>query len=157
MIMDDDTQRLRNRALKLLEYRAMSRGEMIGKLVEKGEDRDASEQVADWLVEIGFLNDATYAAQLVEHYAIAKGYGKRRVEQELWRRKIDKELWEAALATIPEENGQEVILKFIEQKLRGTLPEQKEEKRVTDALMRRGYNWDEIRNAMREYKQSIET
>jgi len=49
----------------------------------------------------------------------------------------------------------DVIDQFIQSKLRGEIPDRKEEKRVTDALMRRGYGWDEIGAAMRRYKDGV--
>ena len=35
--------------------------------------------------ELGFLNDAAYAAQVVRYYS-AKGYGERKLRDELYRR-----------------------------------------------------------------------
>jgi len=147
-------QEIRNRALRLLDSRAMSRKELIDKLVQKGEDRERATAVADWLVDMGQLCEAEYAGSIVRHYA-AKGYGRKRIEQELWRRGVEKELWEQALHEMPTDTD-ETIDRFIETKLRGEIPDRKEEKRVTDALMRRGYGWDEIRLALRRYVESVE-
>ena len=144
---------LKKRALALLGRRAMSRRELVDKLAEKGEDAEAAEIVADWLEEMRFLNDADYAAQVVEHYG-AKGYGRRRVEQELWRRGVPKDLWDAALEALPE--GTEELDRYLAQKLRGTLPDRKEEKRAADALLRRGYNWEQIAAGIERYKESLE-
>ena len=155
LVEEDSKSKVRRRAVRLLDYRAMSSGEMVEKLVEKGEERDQAEDAAQWLVEVGLLDDASYAENLVQHYAVVKGFGKRRIEQELWRRKIDKSFWENALATIPEDAGEDAVLAFIERKLRGENPDQREEKRVVDALMRRGYSWDEIRSGIRAYKEQF--
>ena len=40
---------------------------------------------------------------------------------------------------------------FIEKKLAGKQPDQKELKKVSDALARRGYNWSDISAALRRY------
>ena len=153
-MMGDHTpeEALCRRALEILGRRAMSRRELIDKLVQKGEDESAAEAAADWLVEKRFLDDADYAAQIVHHYA-GKGYGRQRVAQELWRRGIEKDLWDAALEERPA--GDEALDRFIESKLRGRDPDKKEEKRVADALCRRGYNWDEIREGLRRYRESL--
>ena len=143
---------IRKRAVEILGRRAMSRRELIDKLTQKGEDREASEEVADWLVEVGLLNDADYAEMVVRHYA-AKGYGQLRIQQELRRRGIDKELWDRALAEMPEEF--DALDRFIQSRLRGEDPDRKEEQRVADALRRRGYNWDEISAGLRRYRDSL--
>jgi len=130
----------------------MSRRELIDKLLQKGESEEAAELAADWLVEMRFLDDADYAEQIVRHYA-AKGYGKKRLEQEFWRRGIAKELWETALLEMPD--GDESLDRFIHTKLRGLDPDAKEKKHVADALARRGYSWDEIDAGLRRYKDSL--
>ena len=154
LLAADREQGLRSRAMDILDRRAMSRKELIDKLVQKGEDRDQAEQAADWLVQIGQINEEEYAGAIVRHYG-AKGYGRKRIEQELWRRGVEKEAWDQAFTEMPEDTD-ETIDRFIESKLRGEIPDRKEEKRVTDALMRRGYSWDEIRSAMRRHVESVE-
>jgi len=150
----NEAQKVKSRAIRLLDHRAMSRKELIDKLVGKGENRDLAEEAADWLVEIGQLNDPEYAGNIVRHYA-AKGYGRKRIEQELWRRGIEKDIWDVALMEMPDDTD-DAIDQFIQSKLRGEMPDRKEEKRVTDALMRRGYGWDEIGAAMRRYRDGLE-
>ena len=75
----------KKRALWLLDKRDYSRAELIGKLTEKGYEETAAESAVDRLAELGFVDDARYAPIVVRHYA-AKGYGARRVRQELQRR-----------------------------------------------------------------------
>ena len=153
-MMDDHAPEiaLRKRALELLNRRAMSRRELMDKLVQKGEEKAQTEEAVDWLVEMGLLNDLDYAEQIVRHYA-GKGYGRQRVEQELWRRGIEKNLWDEALQEMPEES--DALDRFIESRLRGEAPDPKEEKRVADALARRGYSWDEIKEGLRRYKDAL--
>jgi len=151
--MEKEQDVLRKRALEMLGRRAMSRRELIEKLVQKGEVAEDVEETADWLEEIGLLNDADYAELIVRHYA-EKGYGRRRIEQELWRRGIEKDLWDMVLSEMPE--GDNALDRFIQSKLRGSVLDQKEEKRVADALCRRGYNWDQIRAGLQRYRESLE-
>lgn len=62
----------------------MSRRELEQKLRswEAGEEEAAA--IADRMEELGFLNDAAYAAQVVRYYS-AKGYGERKLRDELYR------------------------------------------------------------------------
>ena len=41
----------------------------------------------------------------------------------------------------------EAVDRFLESKLRGRLPEEKEKKRLTDALLRRGFSWGDVKSA----------
>lgn len=138
------------RALRILGKRNMSRREITERLIHKGESAETAEETADWLVSIGAVNDAEYASLIVRHYT-SRGYGKMRVQDVLYRRGIDKELWEDALRGLPETDDR--VYDLLVTKLRGSAPDQAALKRVTDALYRRGFTWDEIKSAIEKYKE----
>ena len=70
------------RALRIINARPMSREELRKRLVEKGETPENAEECAEWLCQMGLINDTEYAGSVVRHYA-AKGYGAARIKQEL--------------------------------------------------------------------------
>lgn len=134
----------REKALELLSLRQMSCKEMRDKLISKGYDESASESAVQWLSDNRLLNDESYAAAIVRHYA-AKGYGEGRIKSELSRRGIAKYLWDEALENMPETESK--IDKFIASRLKD--PDDREQiKKISNALFRRGYSWDEIRAAL---------
>lgn len=134
----------KKRALRLLERRDYSRKELILKLTEKGEPLEDAEAVADRMIELGVISDERYSRMLVRHYA-AKGYGTCRIKQELYRHGIHTDLWEEAMEELPSPPSQdEIIDKLLRSKLRSSEPDQKEIKKATDALLRRGFSWSEI-------------
>ena len=147
MTRDDNAAltKTKDRALTLLGARAFGERELYDRLVEKGETEQNAAAAIRWLVELRLLDDGEYAAMLVRHYA-AKGYGPRRIRGELHRRKIPRELWDEALAGLPEQDG--TIDKFLRARLRSDEPDRAELKRATDALLRRGFAWDEIKAAV---------
>lgn len=142
----------RERAIEMLSRRSMSRAEMVKKLIEKGEDEDTAEYCADWLVEHSLIDDESYAAAVARHYA-AKGYGAGRVRAELGRRGISRELWEDALSSMPENDDK--IDRFISARL--TDPDDRDAvRKISQALFRRGYSWDEIRSALERHRAEIQ-
>ena len=143
----------RSRALKMLGTRPMSEGEITEKLVRKGVDESAAEDVAVWLSDIGAVNDEEYAAMIVSHYS-AKGYGAARIKNELFKRKVPRELWNGALEKLPE--ADESIDRLIRSRLKGAAADRKELKKVSDMLLRRGFSYDEIRSALRRYSEDTE-
>jgi len=162
--LDDETlERLRQStsltffkeyALNALSARPMSRHELRRKLEEKDCPPGQALEIVDRLTELGYLNDAAYAVTLVRHYT-AKGYGPYKIRDELFRRGVPREYWDDALsqAEIPVET----IDAFISRKLRGNdHPDQKDLKRVSDALARRGFSWNDISTALRRYGAEIE-
>lgn len=142
----------RERALALISRRPMSKKELRDKLVRKGEDEDTAEYCALWLEEQGFVNDESYAAAVARHYA-AKGYGAGRVRAELSRRGVPRDFWDDALETMP--SGDEKIDKFISARLKD--PEDREQiRKISAALYRRGYSWEEIRGALARHDADTE-
>ena len=143
----------KSRALRMLGARPMSEGEIIEKLADKGVDRNIAADTANWLSEIGAVNDEEYARMIVSHYS-KKGYGEAKIKSELYRRKVPKELWEDALENMPDTD--DIIDRLVETKLRGTEPDRKELKKVSDMLLRRGYSYEEVRGALRRYSENTE-
>ena len=131
----------KKRALRLLEQRDYSRKELIVKLTQKGEPLEDAEAVADRMIELGVINDERYSRMLVRHYA-GKGYGTCRIKQELYRHGIHTDLWEEAMEELPSQ--EEIMDKLLRSKLRSSDPDQKEIKKATDALLRRGFSWSEV-------------
>ena len=174
-----EQSRLMERAVGLLAQRPMSRKELLDKLcvpprqkrekypydkLDGGPDpallqqqketlRERAEGVADRLAGLGLLNDGEYARMVVRHYA-AKGYGPRKIRDELYRRGVPREFWEDAMDEREPDSGQ--IDKLARQKLRGAEPTRENLKKVSDYLARRGYGWEEISSALDRIREESE-
>ena len=140
-------------AASIIGSRALSKQELTRRLVKKGNEASDAQAAADWLEDIGAVNDADYAASLARHYG-GRGYGPARVREELRRRGVDRALWDAALEEMPE--AAEALDKLIRKICRGELSDPREKKRVSDALLRRGFGWSDVRAAMGRYTEMLE-
>jgi len=143
----------KERALAMLDRRDYSAAELRKKLVEKGEDEAEAAAAVERLTELGFVDDARYAPLVVRHYA-AKGYGPRRVLQELQARGIPRELWDAAMEQMPVQD--DAVDRLLRSRLKSDAPDRAELKRASDFLLRKGYGWDEIKAAVARYHAEIE-
>ena len=135
-------------AADLIGKRAMSRASLERKLRDKGASEAEARYAGEWLEAIGALNDAEYAAILARHYG-QMGYGPRYVQEKLREKGVPRELWEDALDTLPE--AAEQIDRFLSSKLQGRDPDPREKKRLTDALVRRGYGWGDVKAGWSRY------
>ena len=144
---------LKEKALDLLTRKPMSRKELERKLQEweAGEEETAS--ICARMEELGFLNDGAYAVQVVRHYS-AKGCGEHKLRDELYRRGVPRELWDEALSQAAD--PADAIDAFVRKKLAGKEPDRKELKKVSDALMRRGYGWEDISAALSRFGAAAE-
>lgn len=144
---------LKSKAIELLMRKPQSRKELGRKLREWEATDEEIEAICDRMEELGYLNEPEYAGRIVRHYA-AKGFGERKIRDELYRRGVPRELWDEALEQIEEEDNAAAIDAFLEKKLKGS-HDPKDVKRASDALARRGYRWPEISDALRRYGMEV--
>lgn len=142
----------RQKALELLSRRPHSRRELKDKLLRRGVSEEDAEDCVQWLSDRGFLDDEEYAGAVARHYA-AKGYGAGRLRSELQRRGIDRELAADTLSDLPDNAGK--IDAFLARKLTD-VNDREAVRKVSAALFRRGFSWEEIRAALRRFDSSIE-
>ena len=140
-------------AARLASGRMMSRKELAERLGRKGIAPDTAVEAVDWLESLGAVDDAAYAGAVARHYA-AGGYGPGRVRQELQKRGIPRELWDSALAQLPDSAA--AIDKFLQSKLKGRTPDRATLKKLSDALLRRGFSWNDIRPALNRLGEEID-
>lgn len=143
----------RVKAARLASGRMLSRKELTDKLSRKGIDPDTAEETADWLESLGAVDDAAYAGIIARHYA-ASGYGPGRVRQELQKRGVSRELWDDALSQLPD--SADAIDRFLQKKLSGRTPDRATLKKLSDALLRRGFSWSDIRPALNRLGEEID-
>lgn len=143
----------KQRAVRIVSAANISKGALEQRLTQKGESPEDARQAVSWLSELSLLDDARTAEQLVRS-AVNKGYGRSRIKQILYEKRIPEEYWEEALSRIPP--MEDAVDRFLERRLRGREPEEKELKRTIDALLRRGHSWQDIRAGLRRYSASLE-
>ena len=144
-----ENENFRSHALRMMMDTTRSRKELIRALEKMECPPEKAREIADWLEELGYLNDRQYASEVAAFYT-RKGYGTRKIRDEFYRRGVPRELWDEALEQIQEEDSASAIDAFLEKKLKGS-HDPKEVKRASDALARRGYHWSEISEALRRY------
>ena len=136
---------LKEKALSLLARKPQSRKELERKLSQWEATQEEAAAICERMAELGYLDDAAYAAQVVRYYS-AKGYGERKLRDELYCRGVPRELWEDALDQA--QDSSTAIDAFLTKKLGGRTPDRQELKKLSDALARRGYHRSEINEAL---------
>ena len=140
------------RAVRIVAASNVSKKDLKQRLIQKGENpADAADAVA-WMEEMHLVDDAETARQIVSRCA-AHGYGIRRAKQALYEKKIPKEYWEDALSDYPDQT--QAIMSFLRSRL-ADRSDQREIKRATDALLRRGHSYGDVRRALRRLNLDAE-
>jgi regulatory protein len=149
----ENLESTKKRALRILGNRNYSKQEMQSRLISKGETPENAAEAVKWLVELGYINDYDYATLIVRHYS-AKGYGVARIKSELSKRGIPRDLWDEKLTELDDSEMNDVAFAFLQKKLRGS-NDKDDLRRAKDALVRRGFSYDDARAAVSRYIDAL--
>ena len=139
------------RAVRVISATTVSRRDLQERLRHKGASEEDASEAVQWLEELNLLDDAQAARQIVAR-GVRRGYGEKRIRQMLYEKKIPREYWEDALSEIPPMD--DAVDEFLRSRLRGE-PDQKDLRRTIDALLRRGFSWNEIKDGLRRYDAAL--
>lgn len=140
-------RRAYNKGLDFLSRRPYGKKELIRKICEKGHEKASAEKACERLEELGLLNDEEYARILAEELFERKGYGKKRINQELVYRGIDREIAQNAVDALDNDAVKRIIL-VVRKKYLNKLDDEKGKRRAIDGLLRLGYSYSDIKTAL---------
>jgi regulatory protein len=124
-------------AFRLLGYRDRSRGELSGKLRDRGYPAEVAGAIAARLEELGVVDDQRFAASWVRSRA-AQGMGARRIAGELAQKGVASETIDAALA---QEASEDTQLQTAVHALRGKVAtDPKHRDRLVRRLVAKGFD-----------------
>ena len=140
-------RRAYNKAVDLLSRRDHSRKELLDKLRQKGYGEYAVEAIGK-LADYGYVDDRRFARIFAEELIRLKSYGKKRVEQELYRKGVERDIICEVISEC--DFSSEKLAEIIERKYSRYLNDEKGVNKTVNALLRLGYTYTEIRDAIRE-------
>lgn len=151
----DALRKAKKRALYLIGEREMCRGELLKKLT-KTYGGEIAEQAAEYVCELGYIDDESYAPKLAEYLIKRKRWGIRRVRYEMISRGLDRALVENTLADIDEEELDEELITLIEKRYINKISDYDDRRRTIAALARRGYDFGAIRRCIDAVLEDID-
>ena len=134
------------RAIRIVSASSVSKGDLQRRLIHKGEDPQQAEAAVAWMEEMDLIDDRKIAQQVVQR-CIGKGYGLARAKQALYEKRIPKQYWQEALEDYPDQT--DAIIDFLRARLSEGFTD-KDMKKATDALLRRGHTYGQIRAGLQE-------
>ncbi len=148
-----DVRRAYNYAVSLLSRRDHSYAELLRKLTVKG-FKDGAEEALIKLQTQGYIDDERFAGMYIRELIAFKNYGKRRIEQELYKKGIDRDIIKEALenAEFPEER----LTDIIRRRYIRYLTDEKGVRKTVNALLRLGYSYGDIRDALTEINDELD-
>ena len=147
----DDEERLKAKsvALDYIAYQARTEQEVRRKLARKGFPEHVADEAVARMAELGYLDDAAYARAYARGRLEGRGHGPQRIRNDLRKRGVAPGVIEAALDELVEQDDlRETALRHGRKRWRRLASEPdtyKRRRKLADFLVRRGYDFDLIR------------
>ena len=145
IIDKSNERRAKEKALWLISYRSHSKKELFDKL-KRSFDEASAQKAVDRMEELGLINDEEFAKLYARKLVNGKKMSVKAAEFELYRKGIDKITAEQGLGEL-EYDPQTQIIEFITKKYKN-INDEKIKRRAVAALQRKGYSWEEIKQAI---------
>lgn len=152
---EKEVTRAKNAAYRYLTYRPRSRAEVERKLSEKGFSEPVVDAVIVDLDRLGYVNDREFAVQWARSRTRLRGFGRRRIDQELRDRGISRETIRETLGVIFADSSEiDIARREAEKKLRSLTrfaPDVRR-RRLAGFLERRGFSSEMIHTILQDIR-----
>lgn len=140
-------------AMRSLQRRLHSRSELERKLIRSEHPAGVVTNVLDDLTRLGYLDDKRFATTKAQSAAQHRKYGKRRAQLELRKAGVSDVVTRKALEDVYEPHDSTKVARELAEKQRARLMKLDPivaRRRLTGMLLRRGFDFDEIRPVLNE-------
>ena len=149
---DKGLKRAKNTAYRYLTIRPRSRVEVERKLQDREFPPDIVSSVIDHLIKLGYLNDEQFARQWAASRVRSRGFGRRRLEQELRSKGVSRDTIKETLGTLFEDGSEAEVARREADKKHRTLTRFEpavRRRRLAGFLERKGFSSEIIRTILR--------
>lgn len=145
-------------AFRLDRYGETSEKKLRVVLKNKTDNQAWIDQAIERMIDLGYLSDIRYAEMLVRKGVVSKGWGKRRIEQVLREKGIPNDVAEQALLALENDDPLSRAVGSLSKKFSSKIEyrDQKQYAKAVRHLGSRGYGFDVITDAIKQYNESLE-
>ena len=154
LVRESHVKRAKSRAMWYLSRSSMPKEKLRKKLAEKFPNYAAA-AAADRAEELGFVDDAEYAKRKLQLLIDNKKVSVKMAAKMLLLEGVGREDVDAAVMEA-EYDPTSAILTLVERKYKNKLSDKKDFQNTVAALMRKGFSYSEIRNALKDYETATE-
>lgn len=143
---------VKEKALRLLEFRSHSEHELKTKLLRAGASSENTDAVIDFCRRYGFVDDESFAKRKAHDLIHLKKYGLHRVKSELKAKGIPSTIIDNVMAEFNKDDECEMLNTLVEKKLNNDFSDKNKDKCIRYFIYR-GYDLQNIKNAIQFIKE----
>ena len=145
----DDIEKAHEKALRFLANRPRSEWEVRQNLAKAEFDSDTTDRVVDRLKGVALIDDAAFVRYWLDNRAQFNPRGQVALRQELRRKGVDRAVIDEVLAATDQSDDQAAIQSALAKADRfRQLPQAEFAQKLSAYLLRRGFNYEAVREAV---------
>ena len=148
--MASETRFAVEKAARILSHAANTSHQLYEKLC-RTVDPQAAAAAVERMLQLGYLDDEDYARRMAADLVRLKGYGPRRVAETLRRKGLTQDQIQQAMDSLEDNDPEERLDGIIRRRYARYLGDEKGVRKTVNALLRMGYGYGEIREAISRY------
>lgn len=153
LIKENELQVNLDRVFNFISYRPRSQKEVLDFLIKKGLGEQTKSAIIKKLEDLEMIDDLKFSRWWLEQRQTFRPEGKRLLQQELRAKGISREIIEQALNGQATKSESETARELLEKKAGRwqSLPPLEFKKKASEFLLRRGFSWELVREAVANY------
>lgn len=153
LLLESQKLLAKERAFKLLGARSYTAKGLYDKLIAREIDEEIAEATVLRMQELGFIDDEDYARRYGSDCLKLRFYSPYKTVQELKRKGIDGDLAARVVEDLADDSNEDAISTLVCRKYLPYLEEEKGRSKTINALMRKGYRYEEISIVIRNLRE----
>ncbi len=154
LLAESDYVRAKSRAVWYLDRADHTEKGLYDKLIRGGFKKESAAKVIARFIEVGLLDDRRFAENYAERLSCGN-YSKREILQKLTLKGVPYSVAKEVLAGI-DGDEQSKIKNLLEKKYQTKLQKQDGAQKVFAALLRKGFSYSQVREALKSYIEEFE-
>ncbi len=154
LVFESDLKRAKSRALWYLSRGDLAEKKLREKLLQGGFMPEATDAAVKRMTELGLINDERLAERLYE-YLSESGASKREILHKLQNKGIHFDIAREIVEN-DDSDESEKLIKLIKTKYAGKLDTEEGVRKTFNTLIRHGYSYSDVRDALKAYSEEIE-
>lgn len=150
ILTENNLESAKRSAMDLIQRRKYTVYEVTQKLIKKGFSEEWAQKAAAYYEELGYLDDARYAMLYIKDALRLRGYGYRRIAEDLARRGVRRDLIDQTYADL-DPDPVERLVPMLEKFAYPQSPQ--EEQKLYAYFLRRGFTYHEVSEAQRRLQE----
>ncbi|MEL6616529.1 MAG: RecX family transcriptional regulator, partial [Bacteroidota bacterium] len=151
LLQKEEVIRARQAALDYVSRGSKTTTEVRRSLARRGFSEHAADDAIAQMERYGYLDDAAYASAYARGRAASRGHGPQRLRADLIKKGVSRDAIERALEALDADDLADSAARLALQRWRalsGETDMRKRKKKTSDFLLRRGFSYDHVREAV---------